>query len=232
MISQARAVVNSLTEMLRAYNRGLGTNCLDALERLGRLVLDGEAREVGQLPTLELALQAEIFEGKLLDMSEPRVRAVNTLLQARTYYLHMPWSFYLIEVSLHDSMDDASKALHSILSAIEDPPPRILIESTSERASHNIEAFVGDLGCDGVTVCPTGSCHGGRFEFVLRRDSYECRVEMPGMDLNEIRPDSNEYDGWDYFRLVVDGSSWLWEYAITSAKDVLLGISAEEDEVY
>ena len=57
----------------------------------------------------------------------------------------------------------------------------------------------------------------GRWTFeVVGADGSSHEVEMPGIPLDEVRymgePDQNI---WDFPRLYVDGSSWVWKYAIS-----------------
>lgn len=57
----------------------------------------------------------------------------------------------------------------------------------------------------------------GRYGFVLTLpgsdESYE--VEMPGLPLEQVRWwDEDSGSIWDFPRLYVDGSSWIWKFAI------------------
>lgn len=62
----------------------------------------------------------------------------------------------------------------------------------------------------------------GRYTFTIRNHRDEdVEVEMPGLPLDEVRymgePDQ---DIWDFPRLYVDGSSWVWKYAISAVQRV------------
>lgn len=58
----------------------------------------------------------------------------------------------------------------------------------------------------------------GRYAFMVTFD--ECpgvrvEVQMPGYVLVRVRPDDlDNYDTWEFPRLYIDGSRWLWQYAI------------------
>lgn len=62
--------------------------------------------------------------------------------------------------------------------------------------------------------------HDGRFPFIVTVDGVEHFVEMPGIPLHEVRyvklPSQNI---WDFPRLYVDGSSWVWQYALNVLAD-------------
>lgn len=64
----------------------------------------------------------------------------------------------------------------------------------------------------------------GRYLFTLKSKlipKYEVEIEMPALPLNQVRfIDSEKQNVWDYPRLYVDGSSWVWKYAIIK-KDII-----------
>jgi len=61
----------------------------------------------------------------------------------------------------------------------------------------------------------------GRFTFdvtVHLKDGrhFAFEVEMPGLPLDKVRYVSDEGQNiWDFPRLYVDGSSWVWEYSFS-----------------
>lgn len=94
-------------------------------------------------------------------------------------------------------------------------------EPTAAAAIANMEAFVADatrengydITCD---FTPTGEDGEGRWQFtVISDDGTVHEVEMPGLPLSQVRfmrePEQNI---WDFPRLYVDGSSWVWAYAL------------------
>ena len=62
----------------------------------------------------------------------------------------------------------------------------------------------------------------GRYGFTLILGKRRCEVEMPGIPIERVRylgtPDQN---AWHFPRLYVDGSSWLWMFAVTSVREAL-----------
>lgn len=99
------------------------------------------------------------------------------------------------------------------------------VEGTSLRAAAvTIRRFVTDLRLKGVTVTRKPSLDGdGRFGFVLRHGGRETEIEMPGLPVKQVRYVSDKQNIWDYPRLYVDGSSWVWRYALNSAREALKG---------
>lgn len=92
-------------------------------------------------------------------------------------------------------------------------------------AAANMEAWIKDHPWDDMHFERNQSAdHGkGRFAFSVWRDSVdrsacngEHEVQMPGLPLDKVRygmgdPDQNI---WDFPRLYVDGSSWVWCYSL------------------
>jgi hypothetical protein len=57
----------------------------------------------------------------------------------------------------------------------------------------------------------------GRFVFMIEVEDRWHHVTMPGIPLAEVRwMDEPDQNIWDYPRLYVDGSSWVWKYAINA----------------
>jgi len=86
--------------------------------------------------------------------------------------------------------------------------------ATYENAAANIHAFAREAGADhwdGVGSADTE--RDGRWTFFVERGDQRVEIQMPGLPLDEVR----YVDGlnpWDFPRLYVDGSSWLWEFAL------------------
>jgi hypothetical protein len=97
--------------------------------------------------------------------------------------------------------------------------------ATAADAKYNISAFVGDLGLSDVKVRRKRALDsGGRYGFVLTFDSRKCEITMPGLPLEQVRwMNEPEQDIWDFPRLYVDGSSWVWKFALNSAGGTLRG---------
>lgn len=62
----------------------------------------------------------------------------------------------------------------------------------------------------------------GRFGFVFALGSECVEVEIPGWPVEKLRYlDDEGQNCWNFPRLYVDGSSWLWMYAITAIREAL-----------
>jgi len=92
-------------------------------------------------------------------------------------------------------------------------------DATEENAIENMEQFVLDSICaDSFARDPGSDWNDGRFSFrvfyAVFPDKY-IDVQMPGLPLEQVRYMSAEYQNpWHFPRLYVDGSSWLWYYAL------------------
>lgn len=97
--------------------------------------------------------------------------------------------------------------------------------ATIENATLAIEAFITDLGLDDITMTQDSTTGDrGRFAFTLRRGEYETKIDMPGIPLDRVRyTGAEDQNIWHFPRLYVDGSSWVWCYAINSARCALTG---------
>ncbi len=94
-------------------------------------------------------------------------------------------------------------------------------------ARKNIHAFVKDLELDdppveideGKNLKPDDD---GRYVFELVRGQRSTTVSMPAYPLDKVRILHNDgQNPWSFPRLYVDGSSWLWCFAVDNARDDL-----------
>lgn len=61
----------------------------------------------------------------------------------------------------------------------------------------------------------------GRYSYLVYRDRgtrYHL-VEMPGWSLDKVRYMEESQNAWHFPRLYVDGSSWLWVFALQQLND-------------
>jgi hypothetical protein len=90
--------------------------------------------------------------------------------------------------------------------------------ATEENAINNIKHFVTD--CDKLDlswVRVPGLDYGeGRYAFLVWRGQRCHEIQMPGLPLERVRYTSDEQNIWDFPRLYVDGSSWVWKFAVLS----------------
>lgn len=86
-----------------------------------------------------------------------------------------------------------------------------------ENAYENIKAYISECEIPMRIVRSEHEDDGGRYLFVLRNDEYkyEIEVEMPGLPLGKVRYiEGDKRNVFDFPRLYVDGSSWLWYLAV------------------
>jgi len=89
--------------------------------------------------------------------------------------------------------------------------------STEENAAENMRHFVTDCKVDGLKFVrvPELDYGEGRYAFLVWKGTRCHEVQMPGLVLNAVRFIADAgMNAWDFPRLHVDGSSWLWCFAI------------------
>jgi hypothetical protein len=93
--------------------------------------------------------------------------------------------------------------------------------ATEENATHNMAVFILDLGvrnltATGATRTPDKDYGEGRYAFsVAMADGRTLEVQMPGLPLDQVRwLKSESQDIWQFPRLYVDDSSWIWYFAL------------------
>ncbi len=99
------------------------------------------------------------------------------------------------------------------------------VEGASIRSAiANTRAFVAELGHSSPRVTVRRERRvpdGGRYAFTLTRGVREVAVDMPGIPLDRVRYVKGR-NAWTFPRLYVDGSSWLWEFAVDIARGLLV----------
>ena len=108
------------------------------------------------------------------------------------------------------------------MGVIINPGAGAVADATVENAEINMAHFVADLGlADKLSwVRLPEHDEDGRFCFLLYWSHYhQCNrhhvIDMPGIPLDAVRW-RNGLDPWQFPRLYVDGSSWLWGFALGS----------------
>jgi len=94
------------------------------------------------------------------------------------------------------------------------------IQNASEaHARLNMAHFVADLNmADSLEwVRLPDRDQAGRFAFLMFPSRGDCQkfhfVQMPGCPLSQVRMEEGD-NPWNFYRLYVDGSSWLWGVAL------------------
>lgn len=105
---------------------------------------------------------------------------------------------------------------------------------TWEQAYENIKQYIKDCEIPMHIVSARFIPCEGRYMFVLDADdfSYRTEVEMPGLPLNNVRYiDEGKQNPFDFPRLYVDGSSWLWKYAVVTKTKIESYVDEEVEEL-
>lgn len=56
----------------------------------------------------------------------------------------------------------------------------------------------------------------GRWSTVILVNGQVVEIDMPGLPLDQVRfTGADDQDIWDFPRLYVEGSSWVWKYAVS-----------------
>lgn len=103
------------------------------------------------------------------------------------------------------------------LAIVINPGTEPVAEATEEYAIENMRHFVTDCKQDGLRFVrvPELDYGEGRFAFLLWRGERCHEIQMPGITLNAVRFTGDVgQSAWDFPRLYVDGSSWLWKFAV------------------
>ena len=130
------------------------------------------------------------------------------------------------------------------MSIIINPGTGPVAEATLEQAGRNMQQFVQDLQ-DGlfrddpdhykldqiyIRRSDTPWDEDGWYSFTIWGTTsdghdWENEIDMPGIPLDAVRwIDGKDQNIWDFPRLYVDGSSWVWKFALSSA-----GCPAEDE---
>lgn len=111
------------------------------------------------------------------------------------------------------------------------PGTEPLATSTAEQAEVNMPTLIHDVGVSATFTRRAdldydAKYQDGRYAFVLAYEGADCEVQMPGIPVELVRyMKLSNQNIWDFPRLYVAGSSWVWCYAISS---VLRELGLEE----
>lgn len=86
---------------------------------------------------------------------------------------------------------------------------------TVEQSEINIKAFIEDLMVENVQYEFVKVLDDGRHLYKVWNDEHSHEIEMPALPLENVRYLGLENQNIFHFpRLYVDGSSWVWMYAL------------------
>lgn len=98
--------------------------------------------------------------------------------------------------------------------------------ATEENAIENMKHFLVDCNIGAnykFARFPEYDQDDGRFSFMVYESGgirgIHHWVDMPGLPLDKVRYMGTDQNPWHYPRLYVDGSSWLWSFALLETKD-------------
>lgn len=89
-------------------------------------------------------------------------------------------------------------------------------EASESHAIENMKHYITDLGvsCNYIRI-PEKDYGEGRFAFLVWLGNECHEIQMPGLPLENVRyMDNPNQNPFDFPRLYVDDSSWLWMFAI------------------
>ena len=99
-------------------------------------------------------------------------------------------------------------------------------EASEQNAINNMAVFADDLRTRGIDVTtsvrrPDADYGDGRYAFtVVTADDASHEVQMPGLPTDRVRWLKSEgQDIWQFPRLYVDDSSWVWFFALDQFAD-------------
>ena len=108
--------------------------------------------------------------------------------------------------------------------AIINPGSGPVLGADEENGIRNIVQFVKDCedqsGITGIAWCrKPENDEDGRFGFLVYYEDVRHEVDMPGLPLENVRYLNETQNIWHFPRLYVDGSSWVWKFAVLKRKE-------------
>jgi hypothetical protein len=102
------------------------------------------------------------------------------------------------------------------------------IGTRQKLAASNARALRRDVGLPcSMTYIPK-SRDGGRYTFIFSLGGRKVEVEVPGLPLAKVRwMDEPGQNIWHFPRLYVNGSSWVWKFAVGQLRFYLTGHDEE-----
>jgi len=69
----------------------------------------------------------------------------------------------------------------------------------------------------------------GRVGFRFSRDRFACDIDIPGLPIDQIRYLGKPQNIWQFPRLYINGSSFVWMYVVSLARAELSGMMPEAE---
>lgn len=104
------------------------------------------------------------------------------------------------------------------------PGTEPIAETSPVWAEANMKVFLEECGFPEAAYCllPDDTLW-GRYGFLVKWGQYQTIVHMPGIELEYVRFLGEGQNAWNYPRLYVDYSSWLWCFAVSIVRMILSG---------
>jgi len=103
-----------------------------------------------------------------------------------------------------------------------------------QQAYNNILKFIEDSEVPLFVEVANHIPEGGRYLFKLGtplKNDMKWEIEMPSLPLEQVRYiDSEKQNIWDFPRLYVDGSSWVWKFAIIRKKHIIEHLQCQNED--
>ena len=97
------------------------------------------------------------------------------------------------------------------------PGTGALNETNEKNAIENMKHFIADCKIPELnfTRIECKDYGEGRYAFLIWKDMTCHEIQMPGLPLDKVRfMDEKTQNIWDFPRLYIDDSSWIWIFAI------------------
>lgn len=115
------------------------------------------------------------------------------------------------------------------MSVVINPGSGPVSDANEEDALANILKFAEELGTD-IVHRQLGGEDEGRWPFLVVKDERMVQIDMPGIPLEKVRyTGADDQNPWNFPRLYVEGSSWLWCFGVKVAERILLGKDEDDD---
>lgn len=105
---------------------------------------------------------------------------------------------------------------------IMNPGTEAVPNATREHAIKNMSIFLADCEIEDLSfVSISERDYGdGRYAFLVWKNTRCHEIQMPGLPLHKVRfMGEDDQNAWDFPRLYIDGSSWLWKYALLDSEE-------------
>lgn len=111
---------------------------------------------------------------------------------------------------------------NQVASVIINPGSGPVANSSEDLAAENMKQFSIDCKAEGLSFkrVPEKDYGEGRFAFEITNGIRTYEIQMPGIHLDQVRyTGAADQNIWNFPRLYVDGSSWVWKFAVQDSPE-------------